>query len=96
MLRSTSQYIDLTSGSNKIADNAERKYSPEFRTAYLSGKCRRLIEDRERGIPILECGREGRAPILDIRRILKVLLYGLGFTLIVTGVVFMFGNREGK
>ena len=96
MLNEKSQYINLTSGSTTIADNAERKYIPETRTVYLSGKLRRLFEDRTKGIPILESGGQQRTPILDLKRLLKILLYGLGFGLVVTGGVFLFDKRDGE
>ncbi len=96
MLNAKSRYINLTSGSTTIADNAERKYIPETRTVYLSGKLRRLFEDRTKGIPILESGGQQRTPILDLKRLLKILLYGLGFGLIVTGGVFLFDKRDGE
>jgi hypothetical protein len=96
MLNEKSQYINLTSGSTAIADNAERKYIPEIRTVYMSGKLRRLFEDRSKGIPILESGGQQRTPILDLKRLLKILLYGLGFGLVVTGGVFLFDKREGE
>lgn len=96
MLNAKSQYINLTSGSTTIADNAERKYIPETRTVYLSGKLRRLFEDRTKGIPILESGGQQRTPILDLKRLLKILLYGLGFGLVVTGGVFLFDKRDGE
>jgi len=96
MLNGKSQYINLTSGSTTIADNAERKYIPEIRTVYLSGKLRRLFENRTKGIPILESGGQQRTPILDLKRLLKILLYGLGFGLVVTGVVFLFDKRDGE
>jgi len=96
MLNAKSQYINLTSGSTTIADNAERKYIPETRTVYLSGKLRRLFEDRTKGIPILESGGQQRTPILDLKRLLKILLYGLGFGLVVTGGVFLFEKRDGE
>ena len=93
MLNAKSQYINLTSGSTTIADNAERKYIPETRTVYLSGKLRRLFDDRTKGISILESGGQQRTPILDLKRLLKILLYGLGFGLVVTGGVFLFDKR---
>ncbi len=96
MLNAKSRYINLTSGSTTIADNAERKYIPETRTVYLSGKLRRLFEDRTKGIPILESGGQQRTPILDLKRLLKILLYGLGFGLVVTGGVFLFDKRDGE
>jgi len=52
MLNEKSQYINLTSRSTTIADNAERKYFPETRTVYLSGKLRRLFEDRTYSEPL--------------------------------------------
>jgi len=96
MLNEKSQYINLTSRSTTIADNAERKYFPETRTVYLSGKLRRLFEDRTKGIPILESGGLQRTPILDLKRLLKILLYGLSFGLVVTGGVFLFDKRDGE
>jgi hypothetical protein len=96
MLNMKSQYVNLGSGPNKIADNSERKYVPEIRTVYLSGRPRRLFEENPQGIPILESGREGRTPILDHKRILNFLLYGLGFGLVVTGAVFLFDKRRGE
>ena len=96
MLNGKSQYINLTSGYTMIADNAERKYFPETRTVYLSGKLRRLFEDRTKGIPILEMGGRQRTPILDLKRLLKILLYGLGFGLIVTGGVFLQDKNDGE
>ncbi len=96
MLNEKSQYINLTSGSTAITDNAERKYIPETRTVYLSGKLRRLFEDRTKGIPILESGGQQRTPILDLKRFLKYLLYGLGIGLVVTGGVFLLDKRDGE
>ena len=96
MLNGKSQYINLASGSTSFADNAERKYFPETRTVYLSGKLRRLFEDRTKGIPILETGGQKRTPILDLKRLLKFLLYGLGIGLVVTGGVFLFDKRDGE
>lgn len=96
MLNGKSQYINLTSGSTKIADNAERKYIPEIRTVYLSGKLRKLFEDRIKGIPILESGGQQRTPILNLKQFLKFLLYVLGIGLVVTGGVFLFDMREGE
>ena len=96
MLNEKSQYINLTSGSTAITDNTERKYIPETRTVYLSGKLRRLFEDRTKGIPIHESGGQQRTPILDLKRLLKILLYGLGFGLVVTGGGFLFDKREGE
>lgn len=91
-----SQYINLASTSAEIADNAERKYFPEVRTVYLSSKLRRLIEDRTKSVPILESGREKRTPILNLKRLLKFLLYGLGVGIVVTGVFFLFDKRDGE
>ena len=96
MLNGKRQYINLASGTTSFADNTERKYFPETRTVYLSGKLRRLFEDRTKGIPILESGGQQRTPILDLKRILKILLYGLGFGLFVTGGVFLFDKRGGE
>ena len=93
MFNGKGQYINLTSGSATIADNPERKYIPETRTVYLSGKLRRLFEDRIKGIPILESGRQTRTPLLNLKRLLKILLYGLGFGLIVSGGIFLFEKR---
>lgn len=95
MSKAKSQYINLVSGSNRIADNAERKYTPETRPVHLSGKPRRLFEDKLKGIPVLESGCKKRTPILDLKRFLKYLLSGLGVGLIVTGVVVLFDKREG-
>jgi len=96
MLNVKSQYINLTSESLKIADVAERKYSPETRTIYLSGKLRRLFEERAKGITILKGESEMRTPIINLKRIFKFLLYGLGFGGVVTGVVFLFDKRDGE
>lgn len=96
MLNGKSQYINLASGSTSFADNTERKYFPETRTVYLSGKLRRLFEDRTKGIPILERGGQQRTPILDLQRLLKSMLYGLGIGLVVTGGVFLFDKKEGE
>ena len=93
MFNGKGQYINLTSGSAVIADIAERKYIPETRTVYLSGKLRRLFEDRVKGIPILESGGQKRTPLLDLKRLLKILMYGLGFGLIVGGGIFLFEKR---
>jgi len=91
-----SQYINLASGPNRITGNAERKYTPETRTVYLSGKARRLFEDSMKGVPILESGCRKRTPILDFKRFLKFLLYGLGLGLVVTGVGVLFEMKEGE
>jgi hypothetical protein len=96
MLNDKGQYINLASGSTMVADIAERKYIPEVRTVYLSGKLRRLFEDRTKGVPILESGREKRTPILDLKRLLRFLLSVLGVGLVVTGVVFLFEKRDGE
>ena len=96
MSNGKSQYINLTSGSAMIADIAEKKYIPEIRTVYLSGKLRRLFEERTKGIPILKSGGQKRTPILDLKRLLKFLLYGLGIGLVVSGGVFLFDKREGE
>ena len=96
MLNDKGQYINLASGSTMVADIAERKYIPEVRTVYLSGKLRRLFEDRTKGVPILESGREKRTPILDLRRLLRILLSVLGVGLVVTGVFFLFEKRDGE
>lgn len=96
MLNTKSQYINLGAGLNNFADNAERRYTLETRTVYLSGKRRRLFEDSPQGIPILDSGRAQRTPILDLKRILKFLFYGLGLGLVVTGVVFLFDKRDGE
>ncbi len=96
MLNDKGQYINLSSGSTMIADIAERTYIPEVRTVYLSGKLRRLFEDRTKGVPILKSGREKRTPILGLKRFLRFLLSFFGVGLVVTGVVFLFEKRDGE
>jgi hypothetical protein len=96
MINDKGQYINLASGPTMVADNVEKKYIPEVRTVYLSGKLRRLFEDRTKGIPILESGREKRTPILGLKRLLRFLLSVLGVGLVVTGVVFLFEKRDGE
>ncbi len=96
MLNDKGQYINIASGSTMVADIAERKYIPEVRTVYLSGKLRKLIEDRTKGVPILESGRDKRTPLLDLRRLLRILLSVLGVGLVVTGVFFLFDKRDGE
>ncbi len=96
MLNEKSQYINLASETTMIADDAERKYIPEVRTVYLAGKLRRLLEGRTKGVPILESGRDKRTPILDIKRLLRFLLFALGVGMVVTGVVILFEKRHGE
>lgn len=96
MLNMKSQYINLDSDPSGIADIAERKYFPETRTIHLSGKLRRLFTGRTKGIPVMKSGHEGRTPIFDLKRIFKILLHGLGFGAVVTGVVILFDRRHGE
>lgn len=96
MATKTSQYIELQIGGQMAADIAEKKYKPETRTVQLSGKGRRRIMDRRGGIPILESGRQQRTPILDLKNLLKGLLYGLSSVLALTGLVIIIGKNRGE
>jgi hypothetical protein len=92
----TGQYIELQPGEQAAADIAEKKYKPETRTVHLSGKGRKRLMDLRRGIPILESGREQLTPVLDLKRLLKGLLYGLSSVLALTGLVIMIGKNKGE
>lgn len=96
MLKEKGQYINLVSESNKIADIAEKKYIPETRTVYLSGNLRKLFKDRTKGITILKSEHGEPTPLIDLKRLFKYLLAGLGFGAVVTGVFFMFDKRTGE
>lgn len=96
MSKNTSQYIGLQQGENTAADIAEREYKPETRTVHLSGRCRRLINLRRDGIPILESGREQLTPLLDLKTLRKGLLYGLSSLLAVVGLILMIGKNKGE
>ncbi len=94
MLNKKSQYIDLAVRPDRITDSAEKKYTPETRTVYLSGKRLRLFRNRTRGITLQK--GDQRSPILGIPRFLKILFYGLSFGLVVSGVIMIIGKREGE
>ena len=96
MTTKTSRYIELQTGEHNAADIAEKKYKPEIRTVHLSGRGRRWIMDRRGGIPILESGCQQRTPILDLKQLLKGLLYGLSSVLALTGLVIIIGKNRGE
>ena len=95
MVSKTSQYIELQPGEQMAADIAEKKYKPETRTVHLSRKGRRRLMDLRSGIPIFESGRQQRTTILNLKRLLKGLLYGLSSVLALTGLVIMIGKNKG-
>ena len=96
MVTKTSRYLELQPREQVAADIAEKKYKPETRTVYLSGKGRRRIVERRGGIPILESGRQQRSSILDLKRFLKGLLYGLSSVLALAGLFIMIGKNKGE
>ena len=96
MLNMKSQYINLDPDPIRNADAAERKYFPETRKVHLSGKLRKLFRDRANGITIMKSDRASRTPIFDLKRIFRLLLYGLGFGVVLTGVVFLIDKRDGE
>lgn len=90
------QYINLTDRPGRIKDSLVRKYFPETRTVYLSGKVRNWIRNRPRGIILQKCDRQERTLMLDLKRIPKTILYGLSSILALTGLVIMIGKRKGE
>jgi len=96
MSKAKSQYINLASGSNRMADNAERKYTPETRTVHLSGKRWAWAWKRPTGITIEKGHQKKRVPILDLTRIVQALFYAVSLVLGMIGVILMIEKQRGE
>jgi len=90
------RYINLIDRPGRLADRPERKYFPETRTVHLSGKVKSWIRNRPRGIILQKGDRQERTLVLDLKRILKPVLYGLSSALALTGLVIMIGKSKGE
>ena len=90
------QYINLTDRPGRINGSPVRKYFPETRTVHLSGKVRNWIRNRPRGIIIQKGDRQERTLTLDLKQILKNILYGLSSVLALIGLVIMIGKSKGE
>lgn len=90
------QYINLTDRPGRLDDSLERKYFPETRTVHLSGKVRNWIRNRPRGIIIQKGDRQERTLTLNLKQILKNILYGLSSVLALIGLVIMIGKSKGE
>ena len=90
------QYINITDRSGSINDSPERKYFPETRTVHLSGRVKNWIRNRPRGIILQKGDRQERILNLDLKRILKNILYGLSSVLALIGLVIMIGKSKGE
>jgi len=90
------QYINLIDRPGRLTDSPERKYFPETRTVHLSGKVRSWIRNHPRGIILQKGDRQEPTMILNLKRILKPILYGLSSVLALTGLVIMIGKSKGE
>ena len=90
------KYITLTERSGRINNSLVRNYFPETRKVQLSGKTRNWVRNRPRGVILQKSDRRDRTSILDLKRILKTILYGLSSILALTGLVIIFGKGKGE
>ena len=82
------QYINLKNRSDSLDDNAEKNYRLFSPLVQLSGPRRGRSLKLSQGIFIQKRGESVRTPVVDFPSLLRSIVYGISFLVIVIGKIF--------